>query len=316
MAAWMVYVTGVGAVVGAAAVLLERGLHRLGRPVRWVWLAALTGTGSIPVAALIFGTGEAGWSVPAVAVPAAAETVFVVGWVTATLMLLANLRLSAWTLRRNRRAWRDARVDGHRAVVSAGFGPGVIGVARPRIVLPEWVLESDPSVRRLVLAHEAEHVRAGDTRLLLAGLLLASLVPWCLPAWWQLHRLRAAMETDCDARVLRGPAGRREYANALVAVAGRSRTGLPVPALAPRRAELERRIRIITSSGPRSRAATLGLFVGAVALALGLARVPAPPPPSMPALPAFRLANPLLSSDAPRRATVILSVQPETRDAR
>ncbi|MDX1674214.1 MAG: hypothetical protein R3314_05360, partial [Longimicrobiales bacterium] len=132
MAAWVVYVTGVGAVVAVAALLLERGLRRLGGPVRWVWIAALTGTVSIPAAALFFGTGEVGWSVPAVEVSTVSETVFVAGWMAATLMLLANFRLSAWTLRRNRRSWRDVRVGGHRAMVSAGFGPGVIGVVRPR----------------------------------------------------------------------------------------------------------------------------------------------------------------------------------------
>jgi hypothetical protein len=36
------------------------------------------------------------------------------------------------------------------------------------------------------------------------ALLVAVLVPWNLPVWRQLRRLRLAMEVDCDARVLRG----------------------------------------------------------------------------------------------------------------
>jgi bla regulator protein blaR1 len=32
--------------------------------------------------------------------------------------------------------------------------------------------------------------------------LMVALAPWNLPAWWQLRRLRFAIQVDSDARVL------------------------------------------------------------------------------------------------------------------
>jgi beta-lactamase regulating signal transducer with metallopeptidase domain len=127
-------------------------------------------------------------------------------------------------------------------------------------------------------------VRARDTALLLAGVIVVALVPWCLPLWWQLHRLRDAIETDCDARVLEA-ADPGEYASALLAVAGSGasrRPPLPVTALGPRRGELERRIRLITAgSRGRSRARGLVLVAGAMAAVAGAALLPVPDLPSI-----------------------------------
>ena len=48
----------------------------------------------------------------------------------------------------------------------------------------------DPAVRRLMLAHEEEHLHAKDPLLLLVASCLTILLPWNLPLWWQLRRLR------------------------------------------------------------------------------------------------------------------------------
>lgn len=308
MVAWMLYVTAVGTVLSMAAVLAEGGLRALGRPVRWAWAAALAGTVMLPAATAAVGEPGAGaWS----GVPSAGDNLILLTWVAVATMLLANLRLSDWTLRRNARSWRPVEREGRPLLVTAGFGPGVVGAARPRIVLPEWVLAEDRGLRRLIVAHEAEHVRAGDTRLLLGGSVLVALVPWCLPLWWQLHRLRGAIEADCDARVLDGEVHPRDYANVLVTIAGRpTRSRYPVPALAPGGSELERRIRHITAGRTgRSFRAGISLLAATAATIFGLTLLPpAPPPPTLGA----RVAAPTWDvGEAPTEVRVILSIEPE-----
>lgn len=335
MAAWMLYMTMFAGALGGAGVLAERGFRHLGRPVRWVWVSVMAGAVALPVglafaastraatsgagvgagarAAGIAGPGgvlggPAVWSrIPTGLGSSTADVALLAAWLAVSLILFASLRLSAWTLRRNERAWRNGRVDGHRVLVSAGFGPGVIGALRPRTVLPGWVIDSDESLRRLILMHEVEHVRAGDTRLLLGGLILAMLVPWCIPVWWHLHRLRAAIETDCDARVLAAEAPARAYAEALVAVAsGRSSGLLPVSALAPAHGELKRRIRFIAAAArARSSLAGVGFLTIAASVVLGVGTLPAPEPPSV----SFEANHP--AAGFPREATIVYSVAGE-----
>jgi TonB family protein len=156
----------------------------------------------------------------------------------------------------------------------------VVGFLRPEIVLPAWVLDWDPALRRLIVAHEREHVRAGDGRLLLAGLLLLCAAPWNLALWWQWRRLKQAVETDCDRRVLAAAPDVRRYGRLLLEVAERTkRHALPMAAFAESRSTLERRIRMMTSRQVRNRAGwTLAVAVSLVAAPAALLALPAPEP--------------------------------------
>jgi len=136
---------------------------------------------------------------------------------------------------------------------------------RAAVVVPEWALELDADRRRMLVLHEAEHVRAADPQLALAGLLLAVLVPWNLPLWWQLRRLRLAIEMDCDERVLRRAGDAHGYGSLLLEVCQR-KSHLAV-ALAESKSMLERRIRMITKTtkGPATlRAIGLAAVAGLV----------------------------------------------------
>jgi hypothetical protein len=79
-----------------------------------------------------------------------------------------------------------------------------VGVAEPVIVLPTWALAMEESQLALILRHEEEHRQAGDGQLVWAAQLALAVMPWNVALWWQMARLRAAVELDCDARVLRG----------------------------------------------------------------------------------------------------------------
>jgi bla regulator protein blaR1 len=57
-------------------------------------------------------------------------------------------------------------------------------------------------MRAFVLRHALEHIAARDPLLLMGALVAAALMPWNILLWWQLRRLRRAIEIDCNARVL------------------------------------------------------------------------------------------------------------------
>ena len=305
MVHWMAYCLAVGALLSAAALAMEAALRAFRRPARWVWAAALALSIGIPAAARWFPRAGppapvvmsaaplAGGSAPgAPAAPVATvraridlhalDQPLLAGWVGLSigvaLAWLAALGMLQW----RRQTWRERKVDGLRVLVSADTGPAVVGWIRGRIVVPEWVVrDADPSVRRMILQHETEHLVAGDPRMLAFALAAVALVPWSPAAWWQLRRLRLAMEVDCDARVLARRADVRAYGELLLEV-GRRGAGIRLPsaAMSEPRSFLERRIRMITQPMHPRRRASLGL----VALsAAALAVVQVLPIPAVPA---------------------------------
>jgi TonB family protein len=275
--AWLVYATVVALLLGLAALVAEGSAREVGRPARWIWLAAMVGAVVLPVLAFVRPSAGGVPVMPALAVltlpaieaaaagpvRAALEPVAVVlgGWVVVSLGLALVVMVSALRLRAARRDWRPSELDGVQVWLTRDLGPAAFGLGRASIVVPSWVVELEASVRRLLLLHEREHVRAGDPRLLLGALLIAVAVPWNPVLWWMLARLRLAVEMDCDARVLGRAGDARTYGRVLLEV-GRRRggRGLVVAFAEPRRF-LERRIRRITASRSplaRRRAAALG----------------------------------------------------------
>jgi bla regulator protein blaR1 len=155
-------------------------------------------------------------------------------WGTGSLLLLALLLGGGLHHARARRSWPRIRIHGETARLSPGHtptdGPAVAGLLQPEIILPRWALKLPAEELRLVLRHEAEHRRARDPQLLAAAAFLVALFPWNPVLWWQLRRLRDAVEVDCDARVLRTEAARRPYAELLLRVGARRSALLPSPA--------------------------------------------------------------------------------------
>lgn len=97
--------------------------------------------------------------------------------------------------------------------------PGVVGVLRPILLLPEDILKRlSPSQLEAVLAHELSHVRRRDN-LSAAIHMVVEAVFWFHPfVWWIGARLVEERERACDEAVLCLGGEPRDYADAIVSV--------------------------------------------------------------------------------------------------
>lgn len=259
---WLVYGLLVSGLLGAAAWLAEKALRERGWAGRWPWAGALAGSVAFPAWAWLTPSAEpvAGGPLPGALVmealpplvldPASSagpsvEGLLALAWGAGSGLLLLWLWVAVARLAAASRRWPRVEVEGVPVLVSDRTGPAAMGLLRGRVVLPRWALDLAPAQRRLMVLHEAEHVRARDPQLAVAGLLVCALMPWNVAAWWQLRRLRLAMEVDCDARVLRRAGDVRSYGALLLEVGQRRRARLAV-GLAETRTSLEWRIRMMT----------------------------------------------------------------------
>ena len=188
-------------------------------------------------------------------------------WLGLSSALVLWLVAASWVLSRRLRHWPIETIDGQIVRITPSTGPAVCGVFTPSVVIPKWVATSSKPVRELILLHEQSHLRANDPLVFWIALLLVVLTPWNIPIWWQLHRLRFAIEVDCDARVLKATdQDAVKYGEVLLTI-GQRLSHLPAGSMALNEStnQLERRIRIMMFGKPR----TSALATGALALLVG-----------------------------------------------
>ena len=277
MISWIVYFLIVSGLLTLTAWILNSLFQRRQLPVRWVWLAAMCASLLVPLVAAR--TEESRVIRPydlAVGIPITQPLILQKSWANwidleakpwtqvraprsdqwiRTLWVTGSILVFGWTaatmafMRARRKSWRKSRLQGVDVRVSEKFGPAVIGIFRPEIVIPAWVLRMPSATQKLILAHEQSHVNARDPRLLAVGLCLVALAPWNPLLWWQLYRLRLAIEVDCDRRVLRTGVNCSAYASTLVDCSVRRQTLLVVSAaMAEPASTLKRRIALMTST--------------------------------------------------------------------
>jgi beta-lactamase regulating signal transducer with metallopeptidase domain len=306
IAAWMTYALVIAMLVSVAALMAERIAILRQLPTRWAWVVALLLSILLPVLFAAHSARSSAEATTAIAALAAQErpplyaqspiawiggdaataarrvsidTWLLAAWSAMSAFVLAALAMGWIQLRRRLRSAIDGQVQGVSITVTRDVGPAVVGIVRPRIVVPRWLLQQDPATQAITIAHEQEHLRAQDIRVLGGALLIAVLIPWNLPIWWQLRRLRFALEVDCDARVLRTGQSRSTYSAVLLSVATHL---VPLRAAAAGLSEsgssLEKRIRIMHAPlrrGWRLLAAVLGSC--SIASIVVAANVTAPP---------------------------------------
>jgi len=101
--------------------------------------------------------------------------------------------------------------------------PTAIGLTRPMVVLPSWVLqELTTSELRLVLIHEVAHLRRGDDWTNLVQQVVKALFFFHPAVWWIEKNVALEREIACDDAVLAETESPRSYAECLAHLAERS----------------------------------------------------------------------------------------------
>jgi beta-lactamase regulating signal transducer with metallopeptidase domain len=305
----ILYVIAIGTLLGLAGHLVEQSLPA-GTPRRWIWCVVIAVTMLVPpiyranhVATVGAARGmhahdaaATGWQASVQSLDPVINDV----WLAATAVLLvlglADVLRVSLAVRRARRtrpgAGGSTTVDGVPVVVTDGIGPATVGLLRSRVLVPRWVLALPGAQRAYVIRHEEEHRRAHDARLLLVASLSLLLLPWNVPLWWQLRRLRLAVEMDCDDRVVAALGDAPAYGSLLLRVAEAASRGPRLqPALLGGAGSLERRLAALLAETPRGTVRRLAAATIAVAL---LAVVLALPHPVLPGedVPAAAAAHP------------------------
>lgn len=301
MLAWMLYVATVTLLLGGAALAAERQARLRRAATRWIWLVAILASLLLPTA-----ISSVSLQMPPVFTPAAQHRFVALrqvtsqrlspaqwvgaargaaprwrdsdpqlkqAWMAASAAMVLLLAASGLHLLWRKRRWTEAGLLGSHVYLAPDAGPAVVGLLRPRIVVPAWVLAAPARQQAMVMAHEQAHVDAHDPQLLTVCLCLLVAMPWNLPLWWQLRRLRHAIEVDCDARVLRGGHDIGAYGETLIEVGLRQSTFVAsVAAMSEPTSFLEERIKIMLSTPSK----WTGLAAaGLAALSIGIAAVAA-----------------------------------------
>ncbi|WP_024513943.1 M56 family metallopeptidase [Bradyrhizobium sp. Tv2a-2] len=232
MLSWMLYSFVVSLLMGLAALALERSARIRQRPARWLWATCMVAS-----LAIVFIPFKASVQIPEATradratssevlppppttasepslfalpvigtdqIPLSDGVSTLLDWawpmasIALSLVILAGVAHLSWS----RRRWERGHMAGTAVYISEDCGPAVVGFLRPRIVVPRWLTKLPPDEQELVIAHEQSHLGAYDTQLLTIAFCLLAFVPWNPLLWWQLRRLRLAIEIDCDVRVL------------------------------------------------------------------------------------------------------------------
>jgi beta-lactamase regulating signal transducer with metallopeptidase domain len=276
MLQWALYVLIISTVLSAAGWLTEQALRRRRVQTRWAWIAAMT-----LAALLAFSSlpplnaphapqrthSAASWAniqhvapvkLPALISPRSTtvsyvataqwNSVFVRAWVLLSALMVSAVAVSGAHVLWRRRGWPMQLIGSHCVGITSNIGPAVVGLLYPTIAIPRWVLDRAVAEQELILAHEASHLQARDPLMLTSALIALILMPWNVLLWWQWHRLRHAIEVDCDARVLSAGHDTRAYGEALIDVGQqRSRFVGIVAAMSETRTLLERRVEIMAT---------------------------------------------------------------------
>lgn len=175
-----------------------------------------------------------------------------VTWLAGCVIFLVHLMMSIATLRRRLSTCRSVADEQilellksvchsfgviripQLLVTPAAISPCLIGIWRPRIVIPESMFTADSTESlRHVLVHEIAHLVRGDlwTNPLILGM---RLVHWFNPlAWWTAREILAERECACDERAVEvlGQDNRTSYAATIVDLAAGLSASSFVPAM-------------------------------------------------------------------------------------
>ena len=153
--------------------------------------------------------------------------------------------------------------------------PFAMGIRRPVVLIPSAVIADDQrDDLEMVLAHELNHIRRGDT-LVGAVQLLIQAVWWFHPlVWWLNREIRRYREHCCDEEVLaRLECRPQRYARCLINVLELNERGtakLGLAGMSPFEVTSQRLRNIMRSNAPFRRRMPLGAWLVLLAVALAV----------------------------------------------
>jgi hypothetical protein len=270
----ILYVIAIATLLGVAGLLLEHA-----RPARatrrWIWCVSIALSMTVPPLYQAKHSSSVTGMIGESRIDSFDPIVMKLWILTSALLLVWGL-FNAWRVSRIARGGA-ATVEGIKVVVSDSLGPATVGIWRPRVLLPKWVLAMPNAQRQYVLRHEEEHRRAQDARLLFIASLTLLLTPWNLALWWQLRRLSLAVEMDCDNRVVAALGDATSYGETLFKVAQASNHDPRLqPAFLGGGGALERRLKLLTAPARLPRALRYLLPVLAIGLLFVVLSTPHP----------------------------------------
>jgi uncharacterized protein (TIGR03435 family) len=197
-------------------------------------------------------------------------------WLCGAAVVLLIWFKSWWNINALRRAAKPLDLSLPIPVMSssAPLEPGVFGVLRPVLLLPEGIASRlTPDQLETVIAHELCHVQRRDNLTAVLHMLVETLF-WFHPlVWWIGNRLAEERERACDEAVLQSAGEPEVYAEGILQVC-RLYLESPVACMSGiSGADLRSRIQRIMS-GVRAHNTTLGRKLLLATVALAVAGVP------------------------------------------
>src|SRR5690349_19243999 len=192
MLAWMLYAIMVSLLLSVGAFLAERAARLKRTGTRCIWITAIVASLVLPTIITsvtfelpdVLGENAASTYVslrqatsehlsPAMWITGSAEPATWRSsndlikrlWLGVSVAMLLGLVASGIHLFLRKRRWQRETVSGAPVLVTDDVGPAVVGLMRPRIVVPRWVTLALPTHQASVIAHEQSHLDARDPQL-------------------------------------------------------------------------------------------------------------------------------------------------------
>jgi beta-lactamase regulating signal transducer with metallopeptidase domain len=142
-------------------------------------------------------------------------------WACGVALLLVRWTFYWWRLRQAARAASPASIEAPIPVLitNSPFGPGLIGIFRPVLLLPALIMTRlSPKQVSLLVAHELCHWRRRDNLTGAIHMLVQTLF-WFHPfVWWIGSRILAERERACDEGVIDSVGDPMTYAQSILEV--------------------------------------------------------------------------------------------------
>jgi bla regulator protein blaR1 len=142
-------------------------------------------------------------------------------WILGTCFLLARWAWRWWSLRKVVRTASPVTLNCELPVRSTRLHlePGVFGVLRPVLLLPEGIRERLTETQLdAIIAHELCHVRRRDNLTAIVHMLVEAVFWFYPPVWWIGTRLLEERERACDEAVLESRREPLAYAEGILNV--------------------------------------------------------------------------------------------------